>query len=161
MEFKDKVLNLLAELEIEYNWVDHPAVFTVSESMEHMDDKCPTKNLVLYDKVGRYIMVVMHGLTRLNTKKIATLLETKSLSFAKPEMLMEKLGVTPGSVSVFGLLNENAKEMEVVLDSNILGTDQIGFHPNDNTASIFFSGESLEKIVVACGHRPHIVDLSE
>ena len=160
VEFKDRVLSLLDELGIVYRWVDHPAVFTVSESMNQLEGKRPTKNLVLQDKTGRCVMVVMDGITRLDAKKISAELGVKKLTFAKPEMLMETLGVTPGSVSIFGLLNDSAKEMDVVLDSNILGPDEIGFHPNDNTASILIPGNSLEKIVVACGHTPHIMDLS-
>lgn len=161
MEFKDQILTLLDDLGISYRWEDHPAVFTVTESISHLQDKQPTKNLVLKDNTGSSVMVVMDGIARLDTKKIASEIGMKKLSFAKPEFLLETLGVTPGSVSVFGLLKESAKNMHVVLDSNILGSNEVGFHPNDNTASIFISGDSLEKIVTACGHTPHILDLSD
>ncbi|MFN8015444.1 MAG: prolyl-tRNA synthetase associated domain-containing protein [Acidimicrobiia bacterium] len=156
---KETILHLLDNLGIKYRWEDHEAVFTVKESLALLDKQLPTKNLVLQDKTGRTIMVIMHGITRLDTKLISQELNTKKLNFAKPDVLMEKLGVTPGSVSVFGLLNDNNNDIEVILDSNILSDKEVGFHPNDNTASIFFKGSELKKIIEATGHDAIVMNL--
>lgn len=157
---KDKILCLLDELNIDYRYEEHEAVFTVEESLALLDKQLPTKSLLLQDKTQRTIMVIMHGLERLDTKSLALKLSTKKLNFAKPEILMKTLGVAPGSVSVFGLLRDEAHDIEVVLDSNIVIDEKVSFHPNDNTASIFFRGTELKRIVEATGHKPIIMDLS-
>ena len=151
---KDKVIGILDELDIAYRWVDHPAVFTVAESTKLIDGKRPIKNLLVQEKGGgRRILVIMAGEDRLDTKLIASSLGTKKVHFADPETLKSSLGVAPGAVSVFGLLYEGSKDVEVVIDEKLLGEPELGFHPNDNTATLFIPGESLSRIIEKTGHK--------
>jgi Ala-tRNA(Pro) deacylase len=161
VNIKDEVIRVLDELKVPYRVVEHPAVFTVAESMEVVKEKRPIKNLLLQEKGdGRKFLVVMDGNTRLDPKDLAQKLDAKKLSFAKPEVLLQTLGVTPGSVSPFGLLLDSSKGIEVVIDEVLLAEKELGFHPNDNTATFFIPGESLAKLVEHSGHQAHIFLLS-
>lgn len=114
---KKVILELLENLAIPYRWVDHPPVFTVAESIMHIEDKKPIKNLLMQEKNnGRKILVIMFGDQMLDTKALAQQLGTKKLSFADPRVLMDTFGVAPGAVSVFGLLHPGSTDVEVVID---------------------------------------------
>lgn len=157
----DAVVALLQELEIPYKAIEHPAVFTVEESLQVVAEKRPVKNLLLQEKNdGRKILVIMDGNTRLDPKGIAQKLDAKKLSFAKPEVLLQTLGVTPGSVSLFSLVLDSAKNVEVVVDETLLAEKEIGFHPNDNTATIFIPGKAITGFIERTGHKPNIFLLS-
>ena len=152
---------MLDELAIPYRTVSHPAVFTVAESEQHIKDKRPIKNLLLQEKGdGRKILVIMDGKARLDLKHITQKLETRKLRFASLEVLMQTLGVTPGSVSAFSLMHEGAADVEVVLDESLLAEKELGFHPNENTSTIFIPGDALVAIVTHTGHEPHILSLA-
>lgn len=158
MSDRQRILALLEELHIPHRIVDHPAVFTVAESMEHIKDKRPIKNLLIKEKgVGRKFLVIMDGETRLDMKAIEKLQGTRKLSFTNAEMLEETLGVTPGSVSVFGLLNDEALSVEVIVDERLLAEKELGFHPNENTATIFMPGEAFKTIIEHTKHKLHIM----
>lgn len=157
---KKNIIKLLDDLDIKYHWVDHPPVFTVAESLETID-KTPIKNLLLQEKNhGRKILVVMAGDERLDAKLIREKLGTKKLQFANEQTLSETFGVKPGAVSVFGLLHEGAKGVEVVLDERVVHRGrELGFHPNDNTSTIFFSASQLEPIIKKLGHKYTLMKL--
>lgn len=145
---KSKIFNLLDDLGIKYEYLEHEPVFTVAESEQVIKDKTPVKNLVLMDeKTNELYMVICRGEIRLDLKNLANSIGTNRLVFAKPEVLKAKLGVTPGSVSIFSLLNNHHNDVTVLIDKEILTAKRLGFHPNDNTASIFIDGEDLEKIL--------------
>lgn len=153
MSDKKIIIELLGSLDITYRWVDHPAVFTVAESMEHIEDKRPIKCLLLQEKgKGQKVFVVLAGEKRLNTKLIANELGTKKLQFASADTLLETMQVTPGSVSIFGLLHSDPAQVKVIIDKELLSEPELGFHPNDNTASIFIAGGSVTKIVESLEH---------
>lgn len=149
---KEEIVRLLKELGIEYKWLDHEAVFTVAESQKVIEEKTPIKNLLLQEKGGKLWLVIMRGDQRLIMKELAKTLDTRKLSFAKPEVLQEKLGVTPGSGSLFSLLNNAHNDVVVVIDEVLKSEAKIGFHPNDNTATIFISGNDLIKILEFTGN---------
>jgi Ala-tRNA(Pro) deacylase len=131
----------LKEIGIESRLVDHPEVYTVAESMEHLPGKYPVKNLLLKEEKGeRLVFVIMKGDERLDTKKVQELLICKKLQFAKPEVLMTKLGVGPGSASLLNLMNSGSDDVEVVLDSRLLDQKELGFHPSKNTQTLFIQG---------------------
>ncbi len=145
---KEQIIELLEDLHIDYRWLDHAPVFTVTESLGLIEDKKPIKNLLLKDKGGRQFLVIMAGNERLNLKLLATQLDARKLQFADSDNLYETLGVQPGAVSVFGLLHPKSVDVKVVLDQAILQDDQeIGFHPNNNTATIFFKTRELKTII--------------
>ena len=157
---KDKILSLLKELNIPYRVETHVAVFTVAEATQHIKDKRPIKNLLLQnDKKDRTFLVIMDGEEKLDMKTLAKKLGAKKLRFASPEVMMEKLGVEPGSVSLFGVLSPNSGDVEVIIDQSLLNEPELGFHPNDNTATIFIAGSAVEKILRHLERKYQIVSL--
>lgn len=154
------IQNILDSLEIPYRVLLHPAVFTVEESTQHLSDKIPVKNLVLYEEKGtRVFLVIMAGLKRLDTKRLASALTAKKLRFASADMLLAVLGVTPGSVSLFNLYHSGSNNIEVVFDQELLDADELGFHPGANTATVFIPSASVETILKHTGHRYVIAPL--
>lgn len=145
---KKMIIDKLEELKINFRIVEHGPVFTVAESKMVMPEKFPVKNLLLKEEKGdRLIFVIMNGDKRLDTKQIATFLGCKKLQFAKPEILKQTLGVEPGSASLFSLLQGGAKDVEVVVDEELLSQPELGFHPNINTETIIISGGSVKLLL--------------
>jgi Ala-tRNA(Pro) deacylase len=139
-----KITDILDTMGIMYKLIDHPPVYTVAESMEHLPDKFPVKNLLLKEEKGeRHVFVICKGDERVDTKKISELLGCKKLQFAKPEVLMAKLGVEPGSASLFSLLHEGSDGVEVVIDARLLDQKELGFHPSKNTQTLFIAGKDV------------------
>ncbi len=158
---KENILQLLEELGIEYREVAHPAVFTVEESNKYLQDKVPVKNLLLEDtKTRQKILVIMPGEQKLDMKILATKLGYKKFQFAKPEVLQQSFGVAPGAVSIFGLLHPGSKNVEVAVEKSLLQANELGFHPNDNTETIFIPGSAIKKILQSTQHHYKVVDLS-
>jgi len=134
----------LDEIGITYRLLDHPPVYTVAESMEHMPGKFPVKNLLLKEEKGEsLVFVIMKGDERLDTKKVQVLTGCKKLQFAKPDVLLATLGVEPGSASIFSLLHEGSGGIEVVIDTRLLEQEELGFHPSKNTQTVFISGKDI------------------
>lgn len=141
-------LQILEENSIPYRLQEHEAVFTVAESAHHLKGVMPVKNLLLKEEKGsECVLVVMKGDERLDTKLIARELGLKKLQFAKPDVLKEKLNVTPGSVSLFSMFAPSAKSVLLVLDDRLRNEKELGFHPNDNTKTIYISGKDTETIL--------------
>jgi Ala-tRNA(Pro) deacylase len=160
MDFLAEVERTLNELNIPFRTIEHPAVFTVEESMKHIEDKIPIKNLLLTDKDHQSaILVIMSGAQRLDIKLVARLFETKKLSFADETVLKERLGVTPGSVSLFSLLHQGSDGIQIAIDKNLLKADELGFHPNDNTRTVYIPGNVIEQFVKHTGHKYKVVTL--
>jgi Ala-tRNA(Pro) deacylase len=157
---KDEIFELLKELDIPYRYIEHKAVFTVEEAMGEIADKRPIKNLLLKeDKGERLVLVIMDGEQKLDAKSLAKTLGIKKLQFAKPEVLKKTFGVEPGAVSLFGILHDTAKRVEVVVDETLVIEPEIGFHPNENTSTIFVPGIAIEKIIQKTGHSYRIMKL--
>lgn len=150
---KNKIFVELDELGVDYREETHPAVFTVAESKQHLSEKIPVKSLLLREKRGNeFVLVVMAGDKRLDTNQVSEVMGVKKMMFARPEELKETLGVTPGSVSLFSLLHENSGSVRVLIDEELLNEKEIGFHPNDNTSTIFIPGGSITAFVDKTGH---------
>ncbi len=157
---KDKIFELLKQLAISYRYVEHPAVFTVAEAKEKVEDKRPIKNLLLKeDKGERLILVIMDGNQKIDTKVLAKKLSLKKLQFAKPELLKATLGIEPGSVSLFNILYAGSKSVEVVVDQSLLKEPEVGFHPGVNTSTVFIPASAIEKILKRTGHTYHICQM--
>ncbi|HEY5668110.1 MAG TPA: prolyl-tRNA synthetase associated domain-containing protein [Candidatus Saccharimonadales bacterium] len=152
MQFETFITDTLRALEVPYRLVKHQAVFTVAESVGVLDE-IPVKNLLLQEEKGtRKVLVIMAGEHRLDTKKLAAELGTKKLRFANAEALLETLGVTPGSVSLFSLFHDGSDSVEVVIDQELAHAEEVGFHPNDNTVTIFIPGASIKTVLDHTGH---------
>lgn len=143
--------NLLNKLGIPYRRVDHPPVFTVDDLNDHLEGHYPIKNLFLKDDTKQYYLIMMSGMKRLDLKHVASVINSKKLRFASPENMMEILGVTPGSVSLFGLINDTQNKVKAFIESDLLKQDEISFHPNDNTATIFFDPKYINVIANELG----------
>ena len=143
-----EITSKLTAYKIPYNIIEHRAVFTVAESAHILPEKVPVKNLLLTEEKGeKLVLVVMKGDERLNIKKLALALGTRKLQFASADLLLQTLGVLPGSVSLFSMLTQNAKSVRLVLDERLRNAELLGFHPNDNTKTIFISARSVEQLL--------------
>ncbi len=159
---KANVEEFLKSKNIEYKLHEHVAVYTCEDTKKYCNriNGLVYKSLFLTNKKrNRYLLVILSDEKRLNLKKFAEIVGEKKLSFASPEVLLDKLCLTPGSVSPFGLLNDNEKEVEFYIDKGVLGADIVSFHPNRNTASLELTQEMFAKFLQEIGHNVKIVDL--
>lgn len=146
---KDTVYNYLKEHNIPFEVTEHKPVFTIEDMEEAgicaLGDVC--KNLFLRDQKGkRHFLVCALENTAVDLKKLGDKLGTK-LSFASDERLLKYLGLIPGSVSPFGLLNDKDHAVELVLDKGIQGKSKLGFHPNENTATVWINYKDFKKYI--------------
>ncbi len=151
----------LAELGIETSTVRHPAVFTVDESKALRGDLpgAHSKNLFLKDKKGGYWLVVTLEDREIDLKILRRQIGAAQLSFARPERLKEILGIDPGSVTPFALINDTENQVRVVLDAEMMACETLNYHPLTNTASTTISPEELLTFIRSCGHQPSVVEL--
>ena len=145
---------------IAHDTTDHPAVFRVGEG-EGIKDDIPgahTKNLFLKDAKGRLWLISALGETTIDLKKLHHVIGSGRLSFGPQEMMLETLGVTPGSVTAFGLINDTDRRVRFVLDKALAESDPVNFHPLKNDATTAVSQAGLRKFLAALGVTPMIVD---
>ncbi len=139
----------------------HAAMFTVEES-KTLRGELPgghCKSLFLHDKKGALWLVVTLEDRRLDLAALARLIGAARLSFGKPVVLKEVLGVEPGAVTPFALINDTEHRVNVVLDKAMLDHDPLNYHPLVNTATTAIRPADLMAFIAACGHEPTIVDL--
>ena len=151
----------LAELGIETHTVEHEALFTVAESSK-LERELPgahTKNLFLKDEDGDLFLVVAQTTTRVDLKVLARKLGAGRFSFGKPELLMEALGVPPGSVTAFAVINDGARRVRLMIDAELMRHDSINCHPLENTATTNIARDDLLRFIRSCGHEPRIAVL--
>jgi len=157
----DALLARLDALGIAYARHDHPPLFTVEDSKALRGDlpggHC--KNLFLRDRKGAMWLVVCLEDRRIDLKALGELLGGVRLSFGSADRLLRVLGVVPGAVSPFALINDTGVEVQVVLDKAMLEQRPLNFHPLVNTATIAVAPEDLVRFIEACGHRPRVLDL--
>ncbi len=161
---RDDLFARFDELGIETTTVDHPAVFTVDESLAiHKHELLPgghTKNLFLKDKKGSIFLVVALNDASLDLKSLHRMLGASGrFSFGKPELLFELLGVTPGSVTPFSLINDTEQTVNVVLEAKMMEHDLLNYHPLENTATVNIKRDDLLTFIRSCGHEPRIMAL--
>jgi Ala-tRNA(Pro) deacylase len=145
----------LRELGIEYSRHEHPPVATVDEAEVHWAgiDGTHCKNLFLRNQKGnRHYLVVLTASKRADLRAVADQIGDGKLSFASPERMMTHLGVTPGSVSPFGLINDREHAVRVALDRDFQTAARLAFHPNINTRTFTIAASDLTKFLTACGN---------
>lgn len=162
MDKQQQVLDALQELNITYELVRHPAVYTIEEmdalTLPHKE--CVAKNLFLRDAKGkRHFLVVLEQSKTADLKHLRQALGSTPLSFASEERLMNHLSLTKGSVTPLGVLNDPEHAVEVVFDSDLIGSTCIGVHPNDNTATVFLSYNDLCRVIERCGNAVSTVEI--
>jgi len=154
---------LLQSLGIETRTHEHPPVFTVAESLA-IEKAVPgghTKNLFLKDKKDRLFLVVALNNAVVDLKTLHKQLDSDRLSFGKAELLEAVLGVRPGSVTPFSLINDTGNRVKVVLDSIMMQEALLNYHPLENTATTSIARDDLLRFIRATGHEPRIVKLGE
>ncbi|MBL4951535.1 prolyl-tRNA synthetase associated domain-containing protein [Neobacillus sp. YIM B02564] len=162
MEQYQLVYDALNKMNIPYDVVEHPPAFTTEEADSYIVGKegVRTKTLLLCNKKKTaYYLVIMDDAKRLDMEKLAEMVGEKRLSFCSPERLMEKMGLIPGIVSVFGLLNNTDHDIKVYLDNEMLSEKYISFSPNDSTKTIFISIEDMYKFLLVLGYEYTILEL--
>ena len=145
----------LDALGIPYERHEHPPVFTVEQALEHWAgiDAAHCKNLFLRNKKGdRHYLVVAAHTTPIDIGAIAGRIGEGRLSFASAERLAAHLGLTPGAVSPFGLINDGARSVRVLLDSSLKQAPRVGFHPNVNTATVVLAYADFERFLASRGN---------
>ena len=153
----------LAELGIEVTTTRHPPLFTVADSQALRGEIAGghTKNLFLKDKKDRFFLVTVGEEAVVDLKQIHHLIGASSrVSFGKPEMLMELLGVVPGAVTVFGLVNDTGRQVSVVLDAALMDNEIINAHPLTNEATTSIAAADLLGFIRATGHEPAVLKVS-
>lgn len=153
--------DILNQLSINYEKIDHPAVFTVAESENlvlHPGTHCKAL-FIRDDKKTQYFLVLMEGSKRIDFKLLQQELDIKKMTFASAEELWDKLQIKPGSVSPFCLINSTDKTIGVIIDTFLLSQEKLGFHPNDNTATLLVSPSDLKKFIEYTGYSVQVLNL--
>lgn len=152
---EDAVYARLAELGIPYERHEHPPVPTVEEAERYWTgiDATHCKNLFLRNQKGNrhYLVVLLHS-KKADLRAVADQIGDGKLSFASPERLLTHLGLTPGSVSPFGLINDPSHAVRVVLDRDLKSAVRVSFHPNINTRTLVLAREDFERFLAENGH---------
>jgi len=148
------------ELGIAHETITHPPFFTVEEGRA-WHDKIPglhCKNLFLKDKKGQIWLVLMPAEKRADLNKLEKKIGAPRFSFGRPELLMEVLKLTPGSVTPFGLMNDAGKRVTVIIDEDITRADTVNFHPLHNAASTVLKASDLIRLIETLGYKPIVTD---
>ena len=151
----------LQALNIPYDVVEHPAVFTVEESRA-VDGDCAgahTKNLFLKDAGGRFWLVTVPAALRADLKALPAVMGAKRVSFGKGEDMERLIGVTPGSVTPLGAIADADGAVTIVLDAALAAAERVNCHPLRNTATLGLSGADLVRALTHWGHPPVIIDV--
>lgn len=150
MYSKEKVLNRLDELNINYEIINHTPVYTIEEVVNlNLEEKGEiVKNLFLKNSNGKtHYLVVLEGNKKADLKAIRSQINSSALSFASEERLMKHLGLLKGAVTPLGVINDEDSSVKVVIDKDLKNKKLIGVHPNVNTATIWIAYEDLEKFI--------------
>lgn len=156
---RDELMVRLAALGIETTTVDHPPMFTVEDS-QALRGELPgahSKNLFLKCKKGQLWLVVAQEDADINLKRLHGKIGSGRLSFGRAELLEEALGVKPGSVTPFALINDSNQSVRVVLDEILMQNEILNFHPLENTATTTISSHDLLAFIRDCGHEPAVL----
>ena len=141
---------VLDELDIGFEYHEHPAVPTVEAAKKYWKGISSThcKNLFFRNHKGnRHYLVILEHTARLAIRDLEQILKQGKLSLASDRRLEQWLGLTPGSVSPFGLINDPENHVHIFLDENLKRAERLSFHPNINTASLIISSEDFMKFL--------------
>ena len=160
-----RVYDFLDKLGIQYQRIDHEAAMTMEDCEEIDralgDNTTICKNLFLCNRQETdFYLLLMPGDKPFKTKDLSAQIHSARLSFAKPEYMEKYLDITPGSVSVLGLMNDSEKKVQLLIDEDVMKEPYFGCHPCINTSSLKFTTEDLmQKIIPALEHEPVTVTL--
>ena len=160
MKTRADLMALLDSLGVEHSTFDHPAVFRVGEG-EEIKAAIPgahTKNLFLKDAKGQLWLISAADRTVIDLKRLHQVIGSARLSFGSAELMEEALGVTPGSVTAFAMINDGGRRVRLVLDRTLAEADRVNFHPLTNTATTGVAQAGFRKFLAAAGVTPLVVD---
>ena len=153
----------LRELGIPFSRHEHPPIPTVDEAAQYWAgiDAMHFKNLFLRNQKGnRHYLVILEHTKRADLRRVADQIGDGKLSFGSPERLMTQLGVTPGSVSPFGLINNHDHAVRVFVDHDLKSAERVSFHPNINTVTLVIARGDFQRFLEACGNAVKYVSIA-
>ena len=156
-----KVLEYLKNKKMKYEIIYHPPAITTEEADKYIEGKEGIRSKTMFmanKKDKKFYLIIMDDSKRLDIKKMNEIINDK-LHFAKEEQLIEKLGLKPGTISIFGLLNNKDHDINIYIDKEIMNEKLITFHPNDNTATIFITVEDMLKIFDDLDYNYEVIEL--
>jgi Ala-tRNA(Pro) deacylase len=161
---QSELYSLLEKLEIQYEYHEHPPLATIEDAKIHWANynsgRC--KNIFFRNHKGdRHYLVILEHLQQLNIRDLEKRLKQGKLSFASDQRLKKYLGVEPGSVTPFGLINDTEKHVHLFIDEKLKESDRLTFHPNTNTASIVISRSDFIKFLGYTGNSYEFIRLYE
>lgn len=160
---RDRLLAWMAAEGVVQTTLDHPAVFRVDEGHE-LKAAMPgahTKNLFLKDKKGRLWLIAARQDTVIDLKRAPAAIGSDRLSFGNEGLLYETLGLTPGSVTALGLINDPDQRVTFVLDKALWDADIVNFHPLTNTATTALGQANFRRFLALIGREPIVVDFGD
>jgi Ala-tRNA(Pro) deacylase len=159
---QQQVYDYLNRLGIGFEYYEHPEAPTIEIAAQYYRGEGTTlcKNLFFRNHKGnRHYLVIMDSQHAMDIHDIEHRLHQGKLSFASPERMMKYLGVRPGSVSLFTLINDVNHEVTLFVDSQLKKAKKVSFHPNDNTASLVISNADMMKFIENTGNPYEFLDL--
>lgn len=156
-----QIIDELQRLHIDYQIIDHPAAETTAQADQYIAgyEGVRTKSMFLHDKHHNFYMIIMDDAKPLNFHKFQAITGAKRVSMATPTEIMEQLGLVPGIISPFGLMNNTAHNVAVYFDKEMLQEPILTFHPNENTHTIFLQSIDVMKFLTAHQYEYQIIDL--
>lgn len=158
-----ELFKFLDSLKIKYRTHSHKPVFTVDEAVDVFQEFPPfgqCKNLFLKDSKKNFWLVVALFDTQIKLKDLSKIIHAPELRFADENLLQSYLGVTPGAVTPFGLINDQNHVVNVVLDKNLFEYQILGFHPLTNDATTFITPDDLQKFISAIGNKVQVLNFT-
>lgn len=162
MERRDKVFEWLTSHDIKYNWYEHPEAPTIEIARQywHNDGSKHCKNLFFRNHKGnRHYLVVFDSEQSMAIHDLEQILHQGKLSFASPERMDKWLGLRPGSVSPFGLINDTENHVHLFLDETLREQPSLSFHPNDNRFTVVIDREEFERYLTLVGNTYEYIKL--
>ncbi len=162
MTKREQVLQVLEELKVPYEIHEHPPVPTVEDALPYWNkiDANHCKNLFFRNHKGnRHYLVILKHEQQLQIRDLEQRLKQGKISFASPKRMEKYMGLSGGSVSVFGLINDSENHVHLFLDAELQKAERITFHPNENTATVVISFESFIKFLDWSGNSYEFITL--
>ncbi len=157
------IYEFLDDLGINYVYLDHQEEFAMGDATDADEaiGVVGAKNVFLHDKKRRhYVLILVNGTKRVDLKKISELTGLKNLSFCNEEDLDTVLGLTPGAVTPFGLLNDKNGLVQLIIDETLRDEEFFAMHPCVNTTTVRMSNRDfMEKVIPAMGHDPVFTEI--
>ncbi len=152
---QQRVYDTLAAMDIAFDYYEHPEAPTIEIAAQFYRGEGTTlcKNLFFRNHKGnRHYLVIMDSRHEMDIHSLEKMLHQGKLSFASPERMMRYLGVKPGSVSLFCLVNDEQHEVTLFVDEQLMKAGKVSFHPNDNRASLVISGDDMRRFIEQIGN---------